>query len=83
MGVTCNKNLIPFDKQPPMKASGVRLGTPAITTRGLGKSEMKRLGILIADVLRAQGNEAIEKRAAREVAELAAAFPIRAARVAV
>jgi len=78
--VTCNKNLIPYDRQPPMKASGVRLGTAAITSRGLGVEEVKRLARRIAEVLRAPGDEAVRTRVRAAVRELAEAFPIRAAR---
>jgi glycine hydroxymethyltransferase len=77
VGITCNKNLIPYDQQPPMKASGIRLGTAAVTTRGLGAAEMEKLGSAIADVLAAPGDEAVRKRVAGEVAELTGAFPIR------
>jgi glycine hydroxymethyltransferase len=77
VGITCNKNLIPYDEQPPMKCSGVRIGTAAVTTRGLGTAEMEKLGNLISDVLNASGDEGVAKRVAGEVAELTAAFPIR------
>ncbi len=75
--VTCNKNLIPYDQQPPMKASGIRIGTAAVTTRGLGQAECVRLGNLIADVLAAPGDEGLQKRVRGEVHELSSAFPIR------
>jgi len=74
--VTCNKNLIPYDVQPPMKASGIRLGTAAITTRGLGIQEVRRLGGAIAEVLLAPTDEGAAKRAGSLVAELTEAFPI-------
>jgi glycine hydroxymethyltransferase len=74
--LTCNKNLIPYDQQPPMKASGVRLGTPAITTRGLGKAEMQVLGNWIAEVLQKPGDEALAKRVRGEVGEMCRRFPI-------
>jgi glycine hydroxymethyltransferase len=80
VNVTCNKNLIPYDEQPPMKASGIRLGTAAVTTRGLGTGEMERLGGLIADVLHAPGDESVQRRAAGAVEELTAAHPIRGER---
>lgn len=51
-GITCNKNTIPFDKLPPTKTSGIRLGTAAMTTRGFGISEFKEVGSIIADVIK-------------------------------
>ena len=74
--LTVNKNLIPYDTRPPMEASGIRLGTAAVTTRGLGTSEMQRMGGWIADVLSKPEDEAEHKRVAAEVAEIAQAFPI-------
>jgi glycine hydroxymethyltransferase len=74
--ITANKNLIPYDPQPPMKASGVRIGTAAITTRGMGKPEMIRLGGWIADVLDAPSDESVRARVLGEVGELTRAFPI-------
>ena len=74
--LTCNKNLIPYDKRPPMEASGIRLGTPAITTRGLGRADMQRLGNWIADVLLKPGDSALHARVRGEVGELARAHPI-------
>ncbi len=68
--ITVNKNLIPYDKQPPMKASGIRIGTAAVTTRGFGVPEMKRLATWIADVLAAPTDEAVAKRVGAEVVEL-------------
>ena len=74
--LTCNKNLIPYDPRPPMEASGIRLGTAAITTRGLEPTHMRTLGRWIADVLAQPADEALAKRVRGEVAELARAFPI-------
>ncbi|MEM7515930.1 MAG: serine hydroxymethyltransferase [Planctomycetota bacterium] len=74
--LTCNKNLIPFDERPPMEASGVRIGTAAITTRGLGLPEMERLANWIADVIEAPQDAGVKARVAKEVQELSAAFPI-------
>ena len=74
--LTCNKNLIPYDKNPPMKASGVRLGTAAITTRGLREEHMRTLGHWIADVLSQPSNASIAARVKQEVGELTRSFPI-------
>jgi glycine hydroxymethyltransferase len=80
-GLTCNKNAIPFDPQPPMVTSGVRLGTPAGTTRGFGVEEFKQIGHLIGDVLdglaaNAENNGAIEAQTRKAVETLCARFPI-------
>ena len=77
--ITCNKNLIPYDPRPPMEASGIRLGTAAVTTRGLAEEHMPKLAGWIADVLSKPGDEAIARRVRGEVAEVARAFPIYAA----
>jgi glycine hydroxymethyltransferase len=74
--LTCNKNLIPYDTKPPMQASGIRLGTAAITTRGLVGEHMKTLGDWIADVLEKRSDERTAKRVKAEVAELVGRFPI-------
>ncbi len=74
--LTCNKNLIPFDQRPPMEASGVRFGTAAITTRGLGQAEMLQLATWVADVLENPEDAATIDRVRGEVAEVARAFPI-------
>ncbi len=81
-GITCNKNAVPFDPEPPMVTSGVRLGTPAGTTRGFGTAEFHRIGELIVEVvdgLAAGGetdNGGVEARVRKEVAELCDRFPI-------
>jgi glycine hydroxymethyltransferase len=75
-GLTVNKNAIPFDPLPPMKAGGIRLGTPSITTRGMKEPEMEKIGAWIADVLSHMGDAAVEQRVRAEVAALAAKFPI-------
>jgi len=74
--ITVNKNTIPFDTQKPMVASGVRIGTPAVTTRGLGEPEMKTLAQLIARVLDARGDAAVTEDVKRGVKELCDRFPI-------
>jgi glycine hydroxymethyltransferase len=75
-GITVNKNSIPFDPTPPMTAGGVRLGTPAITTRGMREPEMARIAAWIADVLSHIGDSEREHRIRAEVAEFAVQFPL-------
>jgi len=80
-GITCNKNGIPFDPQKPTVTSGIRLGSPAATTRGFGRPEFRLVGNWIAEVLRALANQpggdaAVEGRVRHEVAALCARFPI-------
>ncbi len=75
-GITVNKNSIPFDPLPPMKAGGIRVGTPAITTRGMREPEMEKIAAWIAEVLDHLDDEAAEKRIRAEVAALAAKFPL-------
>ena len=81
-GITCNKNTIPNDPQGAFTTSGIRLGTPAGTTRGFMEAEWKQIGRMILDVLRglkdngAEGNTAIEAQIRAEVKELCAKFPI-------
>ena len=80
-GITCNKNGIPFDPEKPMVTSGVRLGTPAGTTRGFGQAEFAEVGRLIVEVLdgmaaRPEGDPETERRVRRKVGELCARFPI-------
>jgi glycine hydroxymethyltransferase len=75
-GITVNKNAIPFDPLPPMKAGGIRLGTPSITTRGMREKEMDQVGAWIADVLTHIGDAATEQKVRKQVAEMAARFPI-------
>ncbi|MEQ8351007.1 MAG: serine hydroxymethyltransferase [Leptospiraceae bacterium] len=75
-GITANKNGIPFDPHPPAVTSGVRLGTPALTTRGFGTDEMKKVGNLICDLLENIEDEGKRKAVQQGVAELAQAFPM-------
>ncbi len=84
-GITVNKNSIPFDPLPPMKAGGIRLGGPSVTTRGMHEPEMDVIGGWIADILdsvtAAGGNAEVEQKVRLQVAELAGKFPIYEARV--
>ena len=81
-GITCNKNGIPFDPLPPMKTSGIRVGSPAGTTRGFGEAEFREIGDLVADVLNGlkanglEGNGAVERAVNVRVRALCARFPI-------
>ncbi|HXA78571.1 MAG TPA: serine hydroxymethyltransferase [Candidatus Acidoferrales bacterium] len=80
-GITVNKNSIPFDPLPPLKAGGIRMGTPAVTTRGMREAEMERIAGWIAEVLDHLGDSATEQRVRREVAAFAAQFPLYARRL--
>ncbi len=79
-GITVNKNAIPFDTNPPLKPSGIRLGTPALTTRGMKESEMRRIGLWIAEVLRNRNDTAVLAKVRKQVLELAELFPLYAER---
>ncbi len=76
VNITVNKNTIPFDQNPPMVASGIRLGTPALTTRGMKEDEMRRVASLIARALRSREDEAELEKVRREVVELCDGFPL-------
>ncbi|HEX9456787.1 MAG TPA: serine hydroxymethyltransferase, partial [Candidatus Acidoferrum sp.] len=80
-GITVNKNAIPFDPLPPLKAGGIRLGSPSVTTRGMREPEMDQIGAWIADVLSHIGDAPVEWRVRKEVAELARRFPVYERRV--
>ena len=80
-GITCNKNMIPYDERKPVDPSGIRLGTPALTTRGMGADEMRRVADWILRVLKNPEDEQVITSTRREVAELAEQFPVPAARL--
>jgi glycine hydroxymethyltransferase len=77
-GITCNKNGVPFDPLPPMQTSGIRVGSPAGTTRGFGEAEFAQIGDMVADVLAgvAKGDQAVERDVNARVRALCARFPI-------
>ena len=75
-GITVNKNAIPFDEQPPMVASGIRLGTPALTTRGMAEAEMDTVAELIGRVLGAPEEDRVAGTVRAEVERLCRKFPL-------
>ena len=75
-GITVNKNAIPFDRNPPMVASGIRIGTPAVTTRGMGEVEMDTIGDLIARALKSSDDDAALGMVRVEVERLCRKFPL-------
>jgi glycine hydroxymethyltransferase len=75
-GITVNKNSIPFDPLPPMKAGGIRLGSPSVTTRGMKEAEMELIANGIAEILTHMGDAGVEQKVRKQVSELAARFPI-------
>jgi glycine hydroxymethyltransferase len=77
-GITVNKNTIPYDINPPLKASGIRIGTPALTTRGMKEADMLQIAAWIAKALEQRNNDAALERIRGEVAELANQFPLYA-----
>jgi glycine hydroxymethyltransferase len=77
-GITVNKNTIPYDTNPPLKASGIRIGTPALTTRGMKEPEMLQIAAWIEKALARRSDDAALERIRAEVAELANQFPLYA-----
>lgn len=78
-GITINKNMIPFDERKPVDPSGIRVGTPALTTRGMGTDEMRTIGKWILEALRAPEDDAVLNRIRAEIRTLCQQFPVPAA----
>ncbi|MGH7194823.1 MAG: serine hydroxymethyltransferase, partial [Candidatus Saccharimonadales bacterium] len=78
-GITVNKNMIPYDPRKPLDPSGVRIGTPALTTRGMGADEMSRIGDWILAILRSPDDAVLSQRIRGEVSALCESFPVPAA----
>ncbi len=76
IGVTVNKNGIPFDTNPPNISSGIRIGTPATTSRGFGEAEMRDVGRIIVEAIRLRDQPAVQARLAAEVAAITGRFPV-------
>ena len=76
VGIVVNRNTIPLDQQSPRVTSGIRLGTPAVTTRGFGSEEMKRIASLIVKVITNIGDLNIQKQVSQEVSQMCRRFPV-------
>jgi glycine hydroxymethyltransferase len=76
VGITCNKNQIPFDPRPPLVTSGVRLGTPAVTSRGMKETEMKAIAAIICEAVQARGDDMSLLKLSKRVDEICARFPL-------
>ncbi len=76
VGIVVNRNTVPFDPNPPRITGGIRLGTPAVTTRGFGKEEMKKIAALVIEIIGHIDDAAVQKKAAQEVAEMCSRFPV-------
>jgi glycine hydroxymethyltransferase len=76
IGVTVNKNAIPFDANPPNIASGIRVGTPAVTTRGFGTDEMRAIGRIIISAIASRDEPSEQARLSAEVREIVSQFPV-------
>jgi glycine hydroxymethyltransferase len=76
VGIVANRNAIPFDPRPPKITSGMRFGTPAATTRGMGKSEMQTIARLIVKVISNIGDQKLQQQVHDEVCQMCARFPV-------
>jgi glycine hydroxymethyltransferase len=76
VGITVNRNTIPYDERPPLQGSGVRMGSPALTTRGMGPDEMRTVGGLLARTIDGRDDEKVLEDVRQQVRELASAFPV-------
>ena len=75
-GIVVNRNAVPFNQQPPRVTSGIRLGTPAVTTRGFGREEMKRIASLMVKVIKDIADQNIQKEVREEVGQICQRFPV-------
>lgn len=76
VGLSCNKNMVPYDTRPPMNPSGIRIGTPAATTRGMKENEMKEIAYIIVQALTSQGDTLVLESLRKRVIQLCESFPI-------